>query len=364
MAAGFAQWGNDLYTGRRSYDIVGRRKIWFTISTVLVILSTIFLIKPGLNPGIEFRGGSEFVVSGVADKDQQLATQTVLDIAPDEQPKITTIGADGLRVQTSTLTNDQVEEVKTALAEAFDVSEATNVTSSFIGPSWGKDISQKAITGILVFLVFVTIVMTIYFRNWRMAVAALLALFHDLIITVGVYAAVGWEVTPATVIGFLTILGYSIYDTVVVFDKVRENTADTLDQTRFTYAEKANLAVNQTLVRSINTSVVALLPVSAILFVGAFILGPGTLRDIALALFVGMLIGTFSSIFLATPFEVTLREREPALREHSRKVLAARAARIADGDVDADHAGPVHVTVGALRPGAHQGIAAQPKRKR
>ncbi|WP_456825734.1 protein translocase subunit SecF [Cellulomonas sp. P5_E12] len=364
MAAGFAQWGNDLYTGRRSYDIVGRRKIWFTISTVLVILSAIFLIKPGLNPGIEFRGGSEFVVSGVADDSQQLAIDTVLVIAPDEQPKVTTIGADGLRIQTSTLTNDQVEKVKASLATAFDVPEGTNVTSSFIGPSWGKDISQKAITGILVFLVFVTIVMTIYFRNWRMAVAALIALFHDLIITVGVYAAVGWEVTPATVIGFLTILGYSIYDTVVVFDKVRENTADTLDQSRFTYAEKANLAINQTLVRSINTSVVALLPVSAILFVGTFVLGPGTLRDIALALFVGMLIGTFSSIFLATPFEVVLRNREPALRDHTRKVLAARAARVAGGEVEPQDVGPVHVTVGALKPGSHQGVAAQPKRKR
>lgn len=363
MASGFAQWGNDLYTGRRSYDIVGRRKIWFTISTILVILSAIFLVKPGLNPGIEFRGGSEFVVSGVSDTGQQLAIDTVTEISPDEQPKVTTVGADSLRIQTSTLTEDEVTEVKNALAEAYDV-PVENVTSSFIGPSWGKDISQKAITGILVFLLFVTIVMTIYFRNWRMAVAALIALFHDLIITVGVYAAIGWEVTPATVIGFLTILGYSIYDTVVVFDKVRENTADTLLQSRYTYAEKANLAVNQTLVRSINTSVVALLPVSAILFVGAFILGAGTLRDIALALFVGMLIGTFSSVFLATPFEVALREREPAIREHTKRVLDARAARAARGEDEPAATEDLRVAVGALKPGAHQGVAAQPKRKR
>jgi preprotein translocase subunit SecF len=364
MAAGFAQWGNDLYTGRRSYDIVGRRKIWFTISTILVLLSAVLLVKPGLNPGIEFRGGSEFVVSGVSDTDQQLAIETVLEIAPDEQPKVTTVGSSALRIQTSTLTNDEVTQVKDALAAAFDVSAATSITSSFIGPSWGKDISQKAITGILVFLLFVTVVMTIYFRNWRMAVAALIALFHDLIITVGIYAGVGWEVTPATVIGFLTILGYSIYDTVVVFDKVRENTADTLLQSRYTYSEKANLAVNQTLVRSINTSVVALLPVSAILFVGAFILGAGTLRDIALALFIGMLIGTFSSIFLATPFEVALREREPAIREHTKKVLDARAARAEAGDDESASGGQVRVAVGALKPGAHLGVAAQPKRKR
>ncbi|MBO3085502.1 protein translocase subunit SecF [Cellulomonas fengjieae] len=364
MASGFAQWGNDLYTGRRSYDIVGRRKIWFAISAVLVLISAVLLVRPGLNPGIEFRGGSEFVVSGVSDTDQQLAIDTVLAVSPDEQPKVTTVGDSALRVQTSTLTNDEVTEVKNALAAAYDVEEATNVTSSFIGPSWGKDISQKAITGIVVFLLLAAVVMTLYFRNWRMAAAALIALFHDLIITVGVYAGVGWEVTPATVIGFLTILGYSIYDTVVVFDKVRENTADTLQQSRYTYSEKANLAVNQTLVRSINTSVVALLPVSAILFVGAFILGAGTLRDIALALFVGMLIGTFSSVFIATPVEVALREREPAIREHTAKVLAARAARAAGGQDELEPAGQVRVAVGALKPGAHQGFAAQPKRKR
>ena len=364
MAAGFAQWGNDLYTGRRSYNIVGRRKIWFTISTILVIMSAIFLVKPGLNPGIEFRGGSEFVVAGVAEKDQQLAIDTVLKVAPNEDPRVTTIGADSLRIQTSTLENAQVEEVKGALAEAYNV-PASNVTSSFIGPSWGKDISQKAIIGIVVFLLLVTVVMSIYFRNWRMALAALLALFHDLIITVGIYAAVGWEVTPATVIGFLTILGYSIYDTVVVFDKVRENTADTLEQSRWTYAEKANLAINQTLVRSINTSVVALLPVGAILFVGAVVLGAGTLRDIALALFVGMLIGTFSSVFLATPFEVVLRQREPAIKAHTAKILAARAAAGTGRSDDGEPAlaGPTYVPAGALRAGSHQGVAAQPKRR-
>ncbi|WP_426592078.1 protein translocase subunit SecF [Cellulomonas sp. McL0617] len=364
MAAGFASWGNDLYTGRRSYNIVGRRKIWFTISTILVILSAIFLIKPGLNPGIDFRGGSEFIVSGVADKDQQLAIDTVQKIAPAEDPRVATVGANSLRIQTSTLENAEVEQVKAALATAYGV-PVGNVTSSFIGPSWGKDISQKAIIGIIVFLVLVTVVMSVYFRNWRMALAALLALFHDLIITVGVYAAVGWEVTPATVIGFLTILGYSIYDTVVVFDKVRENTADTLEQSRWTYAEKANLAVNQTLVRSINTSVVALLPVAAILFVGAVVLGAGTLRDIALALFVGMLIGTFSSVFLATPFEVVLRQQEPAIKAHTDKVLKARVAAAAgvsdEGELAAT--GPMFVPAGALKAGSHQGVAAQPKRR-
>ncbi len=193
-----------------------------------------------------------------------------------------------------------------------------------------------------------------------MAVAALVALVHDLVITVGLYAGVGWEVSPATVIGFLTILGYSIYDTVVVFDKVRENTAKVTEQRRFTYGEMANLAVNQTLVRSINTSVVALLPVSGILFIGAFLLGAGTLRDIALALFIGIIIGTFSSIFIATPFEVSLREREPAIKEHTAKVLAARAAAVADGG----EAEVVPVRVGAAIPGHHLGNQAQPRRRK
>jgi len=361
MAVGFAQWGNDLYTGRKSYDIVGRRKIWYGIAIAFVLISAALLIRPGLNPGIEFRGGSEFVVSGVADRNQQLAIDTVQAIEPAELPRVTTIGKDSIRVQTAELTNVQVEDVRGALATAFGV-PTTQVTSTFIGPTWGADVSRKAVTGLIVFLVLVSVVMTAYFRNWRMAVAALAALFHDIMFTAGVYAAVGWEVTPATVIGFLTILGYSIYDTVVVFDKVRENTEGVLDQSLYTYAEKANLAVNQTLVRSINTSVVALLPVASILFIGAFVLGAGTLRDIALALFVGMLIGTFSSIFLATPLEVTLREREPAIQQHTQRILAARAAAAGAGDVaDVVVAGP---RVSPLRPGAHQGFAAQPKRRR
>ena len=358
MAVGFAQWGNDLYTGRRSYDIVGRRRIWFSISISLVLISAVLLFAPGLNPGIEFRGGSEFVVSDVSTSKQELAIDTVKTIAPNEIPRVTSIGSSSLRIQTESLDSQQVEEVSTALANAFSVS-TDKITSSFIGPSWGKDVSSKAVRGLIVFLVLVTLVMTLYFRNWRMAIAALIALFHDLIITVGIYAAVGWEVTPATVIGFLTILGYSIYDTVVVFDKVRENTRGVIDQSKFTYAEKANLAVNQTLVRSINTSVVALLPVSSILFIGAFVLGAGTLRDISLALFVGMAIGTFSSIFLATPFEVVLRQYEPGLKEHTARVLAKR---VATGDaVDAVEIGRA---TAQLQRGAHQGVAAQPRRRK
>jgi preprotein translocase subunit SecF len=365
-ASGFAQWGNDLYTGRKSYDIVGKRRTWYLIALAIVVASTALLLVKGLNPGIEFRGGSQFTVSGAQTLEQQPAVDAVDAVSPEEEARVSTVGDDAIRVQTAQLTADEVTEVRGALAEAYGVSE-DDVTSSFIGPVWGQEVTTKAITGLVVFLALVTVVMTLYFRAWRMAVAALLALGHDLVITVGIYALVGWEVTPATVIGFLTILGYSIYDTVVVFDKVRENTHGVLNQTRSTYAEQANLAVNQTLVRSINTSVVAVLPVAAILFVGAFLLGAGTLRDIALALFVGMIVGTFSSIFLATPLEVTLRARERRIAEHTGRVLAARGERVAAGEGDAE---PASVGAAAahqatrLVPGHHLGAAAQPKRRR
>lgn len=360
MASGFAQWGNDLYTGRRSYDIVGRRRVWFLVGAVLVLVSAVLLVTPGLNPGIEFRGGSEFRINAVENPSEQPARDAVSAVSGEEEARVSRLGSDALRVQTATLTSEEVEEVRSALAEAYDV-PAAEIDSSFIGPAWGADVSDKAIRGLLVFLALVAVVMTLYFRNWRMAAAALIALFHDLAVTVGVYAAVGWEVTPATVIGFLTILGYSLYDTVVVFDKVRENTVGVLDQAKTTYAERANLAVNQTLVRSINTSVVALLPVAAILFIGAFVLGAGTLRDIALALFVGMAVGTFSSVFLATPFEVALRQSEPRVKAHTERVLAARAAGSSEGGEPALAAATR--TSGQIRPGAHQGTAAQPRRK-
>ena len=363
MAVGFAQWGNDLYTGKRSYDIVGRRRWWFTVSGVLVLAAIVLLFATGLNPGIEFRGGSEFVVTGAANRDQQKAVDVVAAIDSQEVALVTNMGTDSLRVQTRQLANTEVEQVREGLAKAYGVS-VNNVTSTFIGPTWGADVSKKAVTGLVVFLVLVAVVMTLYFRNWRMAVSAIVALFHDIIITAGVYAAVGWEVTPATVIGFLTILGYSIYDTVVVFDKVRENTDGVIHQSRYTYSEKANLAVNQTLVRSINTSVVALLPVAGILFIGAFVLGAGTLRDIALALFVGMLVGAYSSIFLATPLEVVLREREPEMIALRKRVLAGRTGGAAV-DGEPVPAGAAATTfVGPLHPGSHQGVAAQPKRRR
>ncbi|WNB87348.1 protein translocase subunit SecF [Cellulomonas sp. ATA003] len=366
-ATGFAQWGNDLYTGRTSYDIVGRRRTWYAVALVIVALSAVLLLVKGLNPGIEFRGGSQFTVSGVQTTDQQPAIDAVGEVSAAEVPRVTTVGGDSIRVQTAELDSEEVVEVRESLAAAYGVSE-DDVTSAFIGPSWGADVSSKAITGLVVFLALVAVVMTLYFRAWRMAAAALLALGHDLVITVGIYALIGWEVTPATVIGFLTILGYSLYDTVVVFDKVRENTTGVFTQHRSTYPEQANLAVNQTLVRSINTSVVAVLPVAAILFVGAFLLGAGTLRDIALALFVGMIVGTFSSVFLATPLLVSLRNREGRIAQHTAEVLEARgeapAPTGAGDDPQAQPVGAGAAPSAKVVPGQHLGTAAQPRRRR
>jgi preprotein translocase subunit SecF len=304
------QLGNDLYSGEKSFNIVGRRKMFYIVGIILVAVAILVpVVKGGFNFGIEFRGGSEFRIEGVANSSQQIAREAVQSVEPSSEPRITTVGLDSVRIQTEQLGDVASEEVRIALADAYGVPSGS-VTSSFIGANWGADVTEKALIGLVVFLSLVTILMALYFRTLKMSLAALVALAHDIIITLGIYALVGFEITPAAVIGFLTILGYSLYDTVVVFDKVRENTQDVeLSETK-TFSSQVNLAINQTLIRSVNTSVVAVLPVGSILFIGAAILGAGTLRDIALALFIGIIAGTFSSVFIAGPLYVTLRERE------------------------------------------------------
>lgn len=318
------EFGNQLYSGERSFNFVGRRKIWYTVAAVAVILSIALpVLRGGFNFGIEFRGGSEFRLTNARSLQQSVAVDAVHSVVPAVQVTVTTVGEADLRIQTEQLGDEQSEQVRLALAEAFGI-DSSLVASSFIGPNWGAEITRQALIGLFVFLGIVSLLMAFYFRSWKMSAAALIALAHDLVFTLGVYAGVGFEVTPAAIIGFLTILGYSLYDTVVVFDKVRENTADIeLSETR-TFGEAVNLAVNQTLVRSINTSVVSVLPVAAILFIGSLLLGAGTLRDISLALFVGTIVGTYSSVFLAAPVYVHLREREPALKAAAEKVLASR----------------------------------------
>ncbi|MDQ2757907.1 MAG: protein translocase subunit SecF [Actinomycetota bacterium] len=322
----FAEVGNDLYTGKRSIDFIGRQKLWYVVSGVLITLALVGVFARGLNFGIEFRGGSEFRVPGVSSTTgyEQRAQQAMATAGVGGNIVATVIGQNTVRVQTESA-GEQNDVAKTALASAFSV-PTQNISASLIGPSWGASVSQKAIQALVIFLVLVAIFMAIYFRTWTMAVAGLVALLHDLVITVGIYALFGFEITPSSMIGFLTILGYSLYDTVVVFDKVRENTTAALSSKRQTYRAAANLAVNQTLVRSVNTTVVALLPIASILVVGFVALGPGTLLDLSLALFVGIAVGAYSSIFIATPLLVDLRRREHDIQELD-KTVARTAGR-------------------------------------
>ncbi|MBK6955059.1 MAG: protein translocase subunit SecF [Actinomycetales bacterium] len=296
----FSQIGNDLYTGRRSIDFVGRQRTWYAFSAVLILLALIGIFARGPNFGIEFRGGSEFRLSGVADTSnyEEKAKSAVAQAGVGGNVLATVIGGNSVRIQTEAA-GDKNEAAKTPPGPGVR-GPSHAVSASLIGPSWEPRVSQKAVQALIVFLLLVALVMA-FFRTWKMALAGLVALIHDLIITVGIYALFGFEITPSSMIGFLTILGYSLYDTVVVFDKVRENTAEALGGRRQSYVQAANLAVNQTLVRSINTTVVALLPIFAILVVGFTKLGPGTLLDLSLALFVGIAVGAYSSIFIATP---------------------------------------------------------------
>ncbi len=320
-----AQFGNDLYTGKRSIDFVGRQKTWYALSAVLIVLALVGIFARGLNFGIEFRGGSEYRISGVSDTSsyEDRAQTAVSQAGISGNIVSTVIGGNTVRVQTEAA-GDKNDAAKAQLAQAFGVG-ANNVSASLIGPSWGQSVSTKAIQALIVFLILVAVVMAVYFRTWKMAVAGLVALLHDLVITVGIYSLFGFEITPSSMIGFLTILGYSLYDTVVVFDKVRENTAEAFLTRRMTYTQAANLAVNQTLVRSINTTVVALLPIAAILVVGFTLLGPGTLLDLSLALFVGIAVGAYSSIFIATPLLVDLRRGEAAVKELDKAALRYQA---------------------------------------
>ena len=319
----FSDFGNDLYSGHRSLNIIGRRKLWYSLAALVVILAVAIPSIRGFQFGIEFRGGSEFRVSGVASQSQQIANDAVSGVTGTDPVGVTTVGTEDLRIQTDQLSDEESELVRKALASAYDVSNES-VSSSFIGASWGADITGKAIAGLLWFVLLAAVMMAVYFRTIKMSIAAIISLFHDLVVTAGIYGALGFEVTPAAVIGFLTILGYSLYDTVVVFDKIRENTLEVEHSDTATFAERVNLAVNQTLVRSINTSVVAVLPVAAILFIGSIFLGAGTLKDISLALFIGIIVGTYSTIFIAAPVYSHLREGEEKYSKAAKRVLASR----------------------------------------
>lgn len=321
----FATFGNELYTGKRSYNFVGAKKIWFIISIVAVALSILLpIVKGGFNLGIEFRGGSEFTVSNVKTVDAGLGEKAVTDVVPGSVPRVANVAGNTMRIQTDKLSDDETLRIKAGLASVYGVTD-NEVTSTFVGPTWGQDVTKQALIGLAVFVGLAAILMALYFRTWKMSLSALAGMAVTMFTTAGVYSLSDFEVTPSAIIGFLTVLSYSLYDTVVVFDKIRENTADIASSTRRTFSEEVNLAVNQTLVRSINTMMVAVLPVAAILFIGAGLLGAGTLRDLSLALFVGILIGTAATIFVAAPLYAWLRQGEPELVKQAKKVAHRRA---------------------------------------
>ncbi|MEV4949521.1 protein translocase subunit SecF [Streptomyces sp. NPDC053755] len=327
--------GARLHRGEVGYDFIGNRKIWYGLSILITITAIVGLAVRGLNMGIEFQGGAVFTTPKASASVSQV--QEYAEEASGHDAIVQELGNGSMRIQVGGLDTAQSDKVRTELAQDMGVAEE-KIAAELVGPSWGEQIATKAWTGLAVFMILVVIYLAIAFE-WRMAVAALIALIHDITITVGIYSLVGFEVTVGTVIGLLTILGYSLYDTVVVFDSLKEGTKGITKQTRWTYSEIANRSINGTLVRSINTTVVALLPVAGLLFIGGGVLGAGMLNDISLSLFVGLAAGAYSSIFIATPLVADLKEREPSIKALKKRILAKRAAAAAKGEsLDADDA--------------------------
>lgn len=312
--------GARLYRGEVGYDFVGHRKLWYSISILITITAIVGVVVRGLNMGIEFEGGAVFTTPKTSASVEQTTQQA--EKISGHTALVQELGNGGMRVQIAGVETDTSTQVKDELADKLHV-DSEKIDAQLVGPSWGEEIANKAWQGLGIFMVLVVIYLAIAFE-WRMALAALVALIHDLTITVGVYSLVGFEVTPGTVIGLLTILGYSLYDTVVVFDGLREASKNVTKQTRFTYSEIANRSINGTLVRSINTTVVALLPVAGLLFIGGGLLGGGMLNDIALSLFVGLAAGAYSSIFIATPLVADFKERQPEMKALAKRVRTKR----------------------------------------
>jgi preprotein translocase subunit SecF len=325
-----------LYRGEAGLNIIGRRKLWFSIAGALILVALLSFGVRGFSLGIEFKGGNEFQVPqsiGTLDRAQS-AVDTALGQLPNaaDGHVVSTqkVGNSTYLVRTTQLDATQAKEVREAIASDLGLS-VDAISENQVSPAWGAQVSQRALLGLVIFIALVMVYLILRFE-WRMAAAAVSSLLLDLILTAGVYSLIGFEVTPSTIIGFLTILGFALYDVVVVFDKVQENTRSITGSGTQTYAEASNLAVNQTLMRSINTGLVALLPVGGLLFIGAGLLGAGTLKDLGLVLFVGMGIAVYSSIFFATPVLVTLKDYEPRIQAHTKRVLARRGA-IARGEI-------------------------------
>jgi preprotein translocase subunit SecF len=332
-----------LYTGTGAFEVVGRRKFWYIISGVIVAIAIVSIVVRGFTFGIDFEGGTKVSMPS-AGESGTISTQQVENVfnkTLGRNPESVVVVGNGssatVQIRSETLSNQDTEKLRTALFDAFhpkggDGKPSKQVISdSAVSETWGGQITQKAIIALIVFLVLATIYITWRYEKY-MALSALASLVFDLLVTAGVYSVVGFEVTPATVIGLLTIMGFSLYDTVIVFDKVEENTHGFEHTTRRTFAEQANLAVNQTFMRSINTSLISVLPIVALIVVAVWLLGVGTLMDLALVQLVGVIVGTYSSIFFATPLLVSLRERTELVRRHTKKVLNRRNPAAAKAD--------------------------------
>jgi preprotein translocase subunit SecF len=328
-----------LYTGTGAFDVVGRRKLWYALFGALVLICVGSIVFRGFNLGIDFTGGTQvqFPAAGAGAPVSVEEVRAVYEQAVGQEPAaVQTVGqgdAASVLIRSEPLDPSQTVALKQALFDRFQpqgsggTPSPAAISDTAVSGTWGGQITRQALIALAVFLVLVTVFLAFYFER-AMAAAALVALVHDVVVTMGVYSIVGFEVTPATAIGLLTILGFSLYDTVVVFDKVKENTRGLLGLTRRTYAEAANLALNQTLMRSINTSLIAVLPVLGLMVVGVGLLGVGTLADLALVQIVGIIAGAASSVLLATPILVDLKQRDPRIREQARRV-ATRRARVA-----------------------------------
>ena len=339
-----------LYHGLTTVDFVGRRKIWFTVSIVIIVLGIGSLAIRGFNLGIDFKGGSSWEV--LAPHTSIANMTTAVEKAGLTHPSVEKLGSETYQVtanlnalpasQRATITTNVVN----AMAKAANTN-ANQVSTSNVGPTWGGQITNKALEALIVFFIAVVAYISIRFEP-KMAIAAFIAMLHDLLVTVGVYSIFGFQITPNTVIAILTILGYSLYDTVVVFDRVRDNTQGVLKGGDLTYSEMVNLSMNQTLARSINTSLVAILPVLAVLLIGADLLGATTLQNYGLALFVGLMSGAYSSIFIASPLLAWMKEREPryidlAARVNvrtDRRTLTASSAALQGAQTSARNARP------------------------
>ncbi len=328
-----------LYRGEAGLNIVGRRKMWFTVAAVLVVIALGSVVFRGFSLGIEFEGGNSFQIPtsvGTMQDAEATAGQSLTAVGDGAHvvtaQKVGGAGGEFYELRTTQLNPEQAEAVREDMAQRFGL-DATQISANRVSEAWGSQVTNRALLGLVVFIALVTVYLILRFEL-NMAIAAIFSLVMNLALTSGIYSIVGFEVTPSTIVGFLTILGFALYDVVVVFDKVQENTRGITANNNQTYGEAANLAVNQSLMRSINTSVVALLPVGGILFIGAGLLGAGTLKDLGLVLFVGMAMAFTTSILLATPLLVVLKNRDPRIAAHNKRVEARRAA-VARGEVPA-----------------------------